>query len=85
MNKRPAWSRDHRHDHHQEATRDLAILLAAQVRGWSIRALSSPTSTCAICRACGCARALTVRDDRQDWYTLGEPQDEPLAGLGTCC
>ena len=58
-----------------------AILLAAQARGWSIRYFEQSDLYLRDGRACGRARALTVRDDRQDWYTLGEPQDEPLAGL----
>ncbi len=58
-----------------------AILLAAQARGWSIRYFEQSDLYLRDGRACGRARALTVRDDRQDWYSLGEPQDEPLAGL----
>ncbi|MBS0601730.1 MAG: glutathione synthase [Proteobacteria bacterium] len=58
-----------------------AILLAAQARGWSIRYFEQSDLYLRDGRAFGRARALTVRDDRQDWYSLGEPQDEPLAGL----
>lgn len=58
-----------------------AILLAAQARGWSIRYFEQSDLYLRDGRAFGRARTLTVRDDKQDWYSLGEPQDGPLAGL----
>lgn len=58
-----------------------AILLAAQARGWTIDYFEPSDLYLVDGRACGRARPLTVRDDRRDWYTLGEAQDGPLAGL----
>lgn len=51
----------------------LAMLLAAQRRGWELLYLELRDLHMRDGLALGRARALTVRDEYQDWYTLGEP------------
>ncbi|TCO81521.1 glutathione synthase [Plasticicumulans lactativorans] len=58
-----------------------AILLAAQARGWSIAYFEQADLWLRDGRAWGRARALTLRDDPHDWFTLGAPHDAPLAEL----
>jgi glutathione synthase len=56
----------------------LAMLLAAQARGWSLHYLEQPDLHLRDGVAEGRARPLTVRADPQDWYTLGQPALQPL-------
>ncbi|MBL4820056.1 MAG: glutathione synthase [Gammaproteobacteria bacterium] len=59
----------------------LAMLLAAQERNWEIHYMlqSDLYMEGGISKAM--MRGLTVRDDQQDWYTLGETMDLPLSDL----
>jgi glutathione synthase len=59
----------------------LAMLLAAQARGLELHYLEQCDLTVRDGRALGRARPLTVRADAQSWYTLGEPQLQPLGGF----
>ncbi len=56
----------------------LAMMLAAQRRGWSIACLGLGDLWLRDGVACGRARPVAVRDDPADWYTLGEPVTAPL-------
>jgi glutathione synthase len=56
----------------------LAMLLAAQRRGWRTQYLELGDLWLRDGEACGRARPLTVRDDGRDWYTLGPPADTRL-------
>ena len=55
------------------------MLLAAQARGWSLHYLEQADLRLRDGVAEGRVRALTVRADPADWYTLGEPQSSPWA------
>ena len=59
----------------------LAMLLAAQARGWSLEymELNDLFFRDGICY--GRMRPLVVRDDRQDWFDLGESETRPLSQL----
>ncbi|HEY6452301.1 MAG TPA: glutathione synthase [Steroidobacteraceae bacterium] len=59
----------------------LALLLAAQARGWSLHYLEQADLRLRDGVAEGRARGLRVRADPQDWYTLEEPAVEPLGGF----
>ncbi len=59
----------------------LALLLAARRHGWSLRYLEQGDLFLADGRAMGRMRALEVRDDDHDWFTLGEETTGPLDGL----
>ena len=59
----------------------LALLLAAQARGFELRYLEQADLSLRDGRALGRMRPLTVRADPASWYTLGEPQVEPLGAL----
>ncbi|HWW20667.1 MAG TPA: glutathione synthase [Steroidobacteraceae bacterium] len=56
----------------------LALLLAAQARGWSLSYLEQRDLRLRDGVAEGRARRLTVRADPAGWFTLGEPAVEPL-------
>jgi glutathione synthase len=56
----------------------LALLLAAQARGWSLSYLEQRDLRLRDGVAEGRARPLTVRADPASWFTLGEPSVEPL-------
>ena len=56
-----------------------ALLLAAQARGWSLVYFEQADLYLQNGTACGRGRALTVRDDPADWYSLGDPVEAPLA------
>jgi glutathione synthase len=60
----------------------LAMLLAAQARGFELSYLEQPDLSLRDGRACGRMRPLTVRADPADWFSLGEPRTEPLDALG---
>ena len=59
----------------------LAMLLAAQARGWSLEymELNDLFVRDGICN--GRMRPLVVRDDPQDWFDLGESETRPLSQL----
>jgi len=59
----------------------LALLLAAQARGWSLHYLEQADLRLRDGVAEARVRPLTVRADPQQWYTLGAPQVEPLGGF----
>jgi glutathione synthase len=59
----------------------LAMLLAAQARGWSLTYMEMNDLFVRDGRAFAAMRPLTVRDDPHDWFTLGETHTEPLASL----
>ncbi len=59
----------------------LAMALAAQARGWTLQYLEMDDLYLRDGQACARLRELTVRDDNDDWFSLGEPQDRPLAEL----
>lgn len=56
----------------------LAMLLAAQKRGWTLLYMEQADLWLDNGVAWGRARPVTVRDDLKDWFTLGEPTTEPL-------
>jgi len=56
----------------------LAMLLAAQARGWQLIYLEQHDLALRDGVALGRARALTVRADERDWFTLGTPFALPL-------
>jgi glutathione synthase len=57
----------------------LAMLLAAQARGWSLSYLEPSDLRLRDGVAEGRARPLSVKADPQHWHTLGPPQVQPLA------
>jgi len=59
----------------------LAMLLAARRRGWELFYMEQADLFLEANEARGRMRVLTVADDPADWYTLGEVQTRPLAGL----
>lgn len=59
----------------------LALMLAAQKRGWALRYLEMQDLWLRDGQPWGRARPVTVRDDRQDWFSLGEATDLPLGQL----
>ncbi|MHA1568359.1 MAG: glutathione synthase [Alphaproteobacteria bacterium] len=59
----------------------LAMLLAAQRRGWELFYMEQPDLLLANNTASGRMRALTVADDPSSWYTLGATQTRSLAEL----
>ena len=56
----------------------LAMLLAAQARGWSLHYLEMGDLRLRSGIAEGNSRPLTVRPDPEYWYSLGEHQVDPL-------
>jgi glutathione synthase len=59
----------------------LAMLLAAQARGWSLSYLEPGDLRLRDGVAEGRARPLSVRADPQHWHTLGPPQVQPLGAF----
>jgi glutathione synthase len=59
----------------------LAMLLAAQARGFDLAYLEQGDLSLRDGRAMGRIRPLSVRPDPASWFTLGEPRVEPLANL----
>ena len=59
----------------------LAMLLAAQARGWSLEYMEMKDlyMSDGICH--GRMRPVTVRDDQQDWFDLGDAKTRPLSEL----
>ena len=56
----------------------LAMLLAAQARGWSLHYLEQADLRLRDGVAEGRVRSLRVRSDAKNWYTLGEPAVQPM-------
>jgi glutathione synthase len=56
----------------------LAMLLAAQARGWSLHYLEQGDLRLRDGIAEGVSRPLSVRADPSDWFSLGEPAVAPL-------
>ena len=59
----------------------LAMLLAAQARGFALSYLEQRDLSLRDGVALGRMRPLAVRADPKDWFTLGEPVVEPLSAL----
>ena len=59
----------------------LAMLLAAQSRGFELHYLEQQDLLLRDGIALGHARPLTVRADAADWFTLGERRTQPLGGF----
>lgn len=59
----------------------LAMLLEAQRRGWEIRYMTLADLSLRDGTAWGDGALLEVRDDNNDWFTLGERDEEALANL----
>jgi len=59
----------------------LAMLLAAQARGWALSYMEQPDLYLAQGEARARRRTLKVKDDPKDWYTLGAEEDGPLSSL----
>jgi glutathione synthase len=56
----------------------LALLLAAQARGWSLHYLEQKDLRLRDGVALGGVRTLQVRADAKQWFTLGEPETQSL-------
>lgn len=59
----------------------LAMLLAAQRRGWPLHYMEPGDLFLCDGKAHARMRPLQVRDDPKDWFTLGEAVEQPLATL----
>ena len=59
----------------------LAMMLAAQRRGWELRYMELGDLFVHDGAAHARMHPIAVRDDPADWYTLGEPDTGPLASL----
>ncbi len=59
----------------------LAMLLAAQARGWSVRYMTPADLWLAGAEAWGSHRALTIDLGASPWYQLGDAVEQPLAAL----
>lgn len=57
----------------------LAMMLAAQKRGWTLWYAEQRDLWLNDGVACGRVRPVTVRDNLSDWYSLGEPEEIRLA------
>ena len=59
----------------------LGLLLEAQRRGWALHYMEPGDLFVRDGRVFGVSRDLSVADDNHNWYTLGEPAPQALAGL----
>ncbi len=59
----------------------LAMLLEAQRRGWNLHYMEPADLYVRDGRVFAVTSDLTVRDDNQDWFTLGEPAPRDLTGM----
>jgi glutathione synthase len=59
----------------------LALMLAAQARGWTLLYMTLPDLWLRDGAAYGRARPVKVFDDKQKWFELGSPQVLPLGDL----
>ena len=66
-------------DYKKDST--LAMLLAAQARGWALRYLEQADLFQRDGRSWGRMRPLTVRAEPDRWFDLGEPVERPLGTL----
>jgi len=64
---------------HKDST--LAMLQAAQRRGWSLRYMEMPDLYCRDGVAMARQIPLQVVDDEQCWYRLGQPEERALHQL----
>ena len=58
----------------------LAMLLAAQARGWKLLYMEQADLYLTQGEARARRRALSVKDDKHDWFELGAEDDGPMAG-----
>jgi glutathione synthase len=68
-------------DIHFKKDSSLAMLLAAQNRGWEIEYMELPDLYMEGGRAMASTRSLTVRKDPDDWYSFGADRDRALGDL----
>ncbi|HEA53894.1 glutathione synthase [Marinobacter antarcticus] len=68
-------------DIHFKKDSSLAMLLAAQNRGWEIEYMELPDLYLDGGKAMAHTRSLTVRSDPDDWYSFGASQDMALGDL----
>lgn len=68
-------------DIHFKKDSSLAMLLAAQNRGWEIEYMELPDLYMEGGRAMAFTRSLTVRKDPDDWYSFGADRDRALGDL----
>ena len=66
---------------HPEKDTSFAMLLAAQARGWDLRYMELGDLFLAGRSVQALTRPVEVRDDPEDWFTLGEPEAQALASL----
>lgn len=66
---------------HYQKDSSLAMLLAAQQRGWELQYMEPQDLYLQDGQAMGCMRVLQVFADPQRWYNLGDIQQRPLAEL----
>jgi glutathione synthase len=59
----------------------LAMMLAAQARGWRIAYFRQQDLSVRDGKALGAGKLLTVRDDSERWFEIGEQWNGPLDGL----
>lgn len=59
----------------------LALLLAAQERGWDLWYMEQRDLALDGATPIARQRPVRVRDDLNDWFELGTPEDRPLTGL----
>lgn len=59
----------------------LAMLVAAQERGWELYYMEQGDLYLAGDTAMGCMRPLTAAYDPHEWYTMGAAEDRPLSDL----
>ncbi|QIB50599.1 glutathione synthase [Pseudomonas sp. OIL-1] len=66
---------------HYKKDSSLAMLLAAQAKGWELHYLEPRDLFMQNGKAMGCMRPLTVHADPQTWYALGEERHASLAEM----
>ena len=59
----------------------LALLLAAQERGWTLMYMEPDDLALSNHEPVATMRLLTVRDDNDDWFDLGPAEEQPLTHL----
>ncbi|MFP4243842.1 MAG: glutathione synthase [Ectothiorhodospira sp.] len=68
-------------DIHFRKDSTLAMLLAAQARGWSLHYMEQGDLFLEDGRVRARSRPLEVRNDPNDWFTLGAPETHPVSDL----
>ncbi|HKJ77248.1 MAG TPA: glutathione synthase, partial [Gammaproteobacteria bacterium] len=66
---------------HYKKDSTLAMLLAAQARGWTLHYMEQADLSQRDGRSHGRMRPLTVHADPDHWFDLGEPVQRPLGSL----